>query len=63
MRRTSALAILALALTLTASACAGPVPTEARRPAVLREDDPGPPPSDTTQKKCGGMIGSGTFTC
>jgi hypothetical protein len=61
MRRTSIVAILALALALTASACAGPGPTEARRPTVHRDGDP--PPSDSTTKKCGGMIGSGTYIC
>jgi len=61
MRRTSLVAILAAALALTAGACAAPGPTEAHRPTVHRDDDP--PPNDSTTRKCGGMIGSGTYIC
>lgn len=62
MRRTYLMAFLALALALTSGACAGPGPTESNRPTVRRDDDP--PPNDTTTiKKCGGMIGSGTYVC
>jgi hypothetical protein len=57
MRRTLTLALVAAALALTA-ACAGPGPTESRRPDIRRDGDP-----QDTVKKCGGMIGSGTFTC
>lgn len=60
MRRTSIVAILALALSLSAGACAGPGPTETRRPAIRLDDDP---PPDSANKKCGGMIGSGTYIC
>ncbi|HET7230882.1 MAG TPA: hypothetical protein VFJ16_12810 [Longimicrobium sp.] len=62
MRRTLSLALVAAALSLTAAACAAPSPTESRRPDVRRDEDPTPPPTDST-KKCGGMIGSGTFVC